>query len=197
MNITLGSSEPSLWGIDASLWINGASVIVAVVIAAFLTPWLAGRSARRDQQEKLLRTLLNTWQTVANPDYQSAIALIVVDFKGRKNILKARQELLDLVNSPMPDEETLAAKRFDDNRRLQAELITAIANELDFDITAAELIGGAYISQGFVTRENVIFDGFVAWQRIAAALEENNRMFAATLAAPENEGKPEDGTSSN
>ncbi len=194
MDISFGSNEPTLLGIGAGLWVNGASVIVAVVIAVFLTPWLAGRSARREQQEKLLRTLLNTWQTVANPDYQSAIALIVVDFKGCAKVLKARERLLEWVNAPAPGGEPLASAHFEKNRRLQAELIAAIADELNFDISADELIAGAYLSQGFVTRENVIFEGFVAWQRIAVALEENNRLFAATLAAP-TDGKMTDDVS--
>ncbi len=175
-------------GLNVSIWLNAGSIIVGVILAGFISPWLAARTSRRDQQERLLRILLNTWQLPANADYQSSIALIPLDFKGCPKILSARQGLLKAVNTPAPEDQDAQAEH---NRRLgelQAALISEIAKELDFDITPESLMSGAYLSKGFVDREHLILGALVAWQRIAHALERNNEMFAATLSSP-GEGK--------
>ncbi len=125
--------------------------------------------------------LLHTWPTPANPEYQSSITLVPLDFKGSKNVLRAREVYLRAVNQPLETEETAAKAQFEDMRQKQAELISEIAQELNFDISPASILSGTYISKGFTDREELVIGSLFAWQRIAAALEFNNRMLAASL----------------
>src|SRR5438128_704944 len=97
--------EPSqfAWGaISAGDWlsaiVNAVSVVAAIIIASLISPRLVKNQARRDQRERLLRVLLHTWPTPANPEYQSSITLIPLDFKGCKKVLAARQTYLNAVN---------------------------------------------------------------------------------------------------
>ncbi len=142
-----------------------------------------------------MRVLLHTWPTPANPEYQSSITLIPLDFKGCAKILLARQTYLNAVNQPPPEEEEAAKAQFEDFRNKQAALISIIAIELGFAISPESILSGTYISKGFTDREQLITNALFAWQRIATALERNNEMFAATLqgSPPQanNEGVPD------
>jgi hypothetical protein len=163
--------------------LNAGSIFAAIMIASFITPKLERRKARRDQRERLLRVMLHTWPTPANPEWQSSITLVPFDFKGCEAVLEARQIYLDTVNQQPPDDEESAKAHFEDFRAKQAALIAAIANNLGFDITPESFLSGSYVSKGFTDRENLILNAMFAWQRIAAALERNNEMFAATIQA--------------
>lgn len=192
------SASQWLSGISAGDWlqaiINGVSILAAIIIAALITPKLVARRAQREQRERLLRSLLHTWPTPANPEYQSSITLIPLDFKGCRKILEARQVYLDAVNQPAATDEEAVKAQVEDWRSKQAILISLIAQELGFDITPESILSGTYISKGFTDREQLIINALFAWQRIATALERNNVMFAATIqgnAPPEQENKVE------
>lgn len=176
MNFVIAVLEPQFLGLNVSLWLNAASIIIGVVIAAFVSPWVASRTAKRDQQERLLRVLLNTWQTPANVDYQSSIALIPLDFKGCKSILSLRTALLTELNIPPSDDAKEQSERNELIQDMQANLISAIARELNFDVTPESLRAGVYVSKGFVDRANLEVGAMIAWHRIADALERNNSM---------------------
>lgn len=181
-------------GLTPAEWLNailtGASVLVAIIIASLISPKLAERSARRHQRERLLRILISTSPLPANPDYQGAIGLIPIDFKGCARVLDARAEYLALVNSPIPAETENIIAHTRDTINKQADLIAAIGQEIGFDITRQSLIDGSYVSQGFADREQLNIEAMRSWLRIASALEKNNQMFELTIS--QNRG-PKDG----
>jgi hypothetical protein len=175
------------------------AIVIAVVIAALIVPRIEARKARRDQQERLLRSLINTWQLPANPEYQGALALIPIDFKGNKRVLDLRTEYLALVNSPAPDDDAAAAEHFNRAVDKQSDLIAGIAQAIGIDLTSEALRTGAYVSKGYVDREQLLLAAMGSWPRIAIALERNNQMFAHSLGilpgqqepqSDEDEGKP-------
>jgi hypothetical protein len=174
--------------LSASL--NAISIFAAIMIASFITPKLEARKARRDQRERLLRVMLHTWPSPANPDWQSSITLIPFDFKGCKAVLEARQSYLDQVNETPPEEEAAAEAHYDEARARQAALIVAVANELGFDITTEGFQSGIYVSKGFTDRENLTLNAMFAWQRIAAALERNNELVAGMMTAQASPASP-------
>jgi hypothetical protein len=173
------------FGLDAGDWLtaitNMLAIIIAILIAAKIAPKAEERRARRDQQERLLRILIATSPLPANPDYQGAIALIPIDFKGNQRILDARLEYLAVVNTPPPEEEQAAVDHYKMQTEKQADLIAVIAQELDFDLTSEGLRSGAYISKGFVDREQLQIEAMRSWARIADALDRNNQMVAWSL----------------
>ena len=180
------TTEAAGWlGIGRGEWLtaitNMMAIIIAILIAAKIAPKAEERRACRDQQERLLRVLIATSPTPANPDYQGAIALIPIDFRGYKSVLGARDEYLTLVNTAAPTDEEGAADLLKRTVEKQADMIAAIAQELGFDLTSEGLRSGAYVSKGFVDREHLQLDAMRSWTRIADALERNNQMFAWSL----------------
>jgi hypothetical protein len=165
--------------LSASL--NAISIFAAIIIASFITPKLEARKARREQRERLLRVMLHTWPSPANPDWQSSITLIPFDFKGCTAVLAARQAYLDKVNETPPEDEAAAQAHYEEARARQAALIVAIANELGFAITTESFQSGIYVSKGFTDRENLTLNAMFAWQRIATALERNNELVAGMM----------------
>lgn len=182
----MAAAQQSGWlGIAAGDWLSAITsmmaIVIGVVIAARIAPGAAERAARRDQRERLLRILLSTWLVPANAEYQGAISLVRIDFKGCKTVLDALSSYLDSANEIAPtDAEGLAAQGARTVAK-QADLIAAIAQELDFDLTSEALQKGAYLSRGFVEREMLTMEAMRAWPRIADALERNNHMFAWSL----------------
>lgn len=180
MQISFGGSEPSFLGLDASIWLNALGILVGLAIAGLLSPWLASRSTRRDQQERTLRMILNSWQTPANPDYQHALAVIPIDFQRCPAVLKAHSALLDAVNQEPAKTEDEAQAKHEQLKGLQLGLMEAMSVNLDIELTAEKLKSGAYLSQGYVDREFMLINAMQAWTRIADALERSNELSAPT-----------------
>ena len=157
IHVTTAAQALGWWGIAAGDWLsavtNMLAIIIGVFIAAKIAPKVAERAARRDQRERLLRILLSTWLVPANSEYQGAISLIRIDFKGCDSVLLSLDEYLACVNFPAPTDDAEAKQHFERTVQLQADLIASIAEELDFDVTSEALRTGAYISKGFVDRE--------------------------------------------
>lgn len=184
--VSVAPAVQSGWfGIESGDWLtaitNMLAIIIAVVIAANVAPKAQARSARRDQRERLLRILIATSALPANPEYQGAIAMIPVDFKGNTRVLNARARYLETVNVEPPTGQDALTEHFRQQNEAQSDLIAIIADELDFDLTKEALRKGAYISKGFIDREQLQIEAMRAWPRIAAALEDNNRILAATI----------------
>lgn len=184
MELHITTAMQSGWlGIDRGDWLtaimNALAIVIAIIIASKTAPKAEERRARRDQQERLLRVLISTSQLPAHPEYQGAISLIPIDFKGNRRILDARTKYLELVNSKPPADQS--TEHFNQTISKQSDLIEAIAQELGFDLTSEALRKGAYISKGFVDREELNIEAMRAWPKIADALELNNRMFAHSL----------------
>lgn len=185
MVISFAGSEPQFLGIDVSIWLNALGILAGLAIAGLLTPWLASRSTTRDQKERTLRLMLNTWQIPANPDYQHAIAVIPIDFRKSKKVLAAHSALLDAVNDTPAKSEKEAVEKNEVMRGLQTKLMEAMAGDLGLELTADKLKAGAYLSQGFVDREMLLIGAMQAWTRIADALERSNELFAPSQEATE------------
>jgi hypothetical protein len=182
VNVTAAAIQSGWLGIDRGDWLsaltNFIAIIVGLLIASRVAPKVQERAARRDQRERLLRVLISTSPMPANPEYQGAIGLIPIDFKGNKRILDARAAYLDAVNEPTPSDSNAIATYYQAQVDKQHELIATIAQELDFDLTTEALRTGAYVSKGFVDREQLQLMALQSWPRIADALELNNRLFA-------------------
>src|SRR3546814_3220631 len=58
------------------------------------------------RKERTLRILLNTWQTPANAEYQSALAVTSLDFHDVPKVMRTRSANIMHVNKPAPENET-------------------------------------------------------------------------------------------
>ncbi|WIA55997.1 hypothetical protein N6H05_23765 [Sphingobium sp. WTD-1] len=155
--------------------VNGLSIIAAILVAGWISPKLQDRASKQDRKERTLRILLNTWQTPANPEYQSALAMTALDFHDVKPVMKARADYLAQVNGPPPEEDVDAATaHFQKAQSLQIAIMCAMADDLDYDISPESLRSGAYVSKGFVDREVMVLKAMEAWPQIAGSLRESN-----------------------
>ncbi len=157
-------------GLDVDLWVNmiGTAIgaLVAISVAYWITPKIANARAVRDQQEKVLRALIMTRLSPVNPDYNNAINLIPIDFKGHRLILEARDKYLDIANDRSGEDRAI------DLQRQLDHLIALLAKALGFQISESDLAAEKfYASTGSRIREDLEIDSQRAWLRIAAALE--------------------------
>jgi len=152
--------------------VNGFSILAAILVAGWLSPKLQDRAAKQDRKERTLRILLNTWQTPANAEYQSALAMTSLDFHDVRKVMLARTEYIAHVNRPAPDNET--PEHHEKSLDLQIAIMCAMADELDYDITPESLKSGAYISKGFVDRETLILRAVDSWPHIADGIRQSN-----------------------
>lgn len=197
VSVTTAAMQSGWLGIGRGDWLSGLTnfiaIIVGLLIASRIAPKVQERAARRDQRERLLRVLISTSPMPANPEYQGAIALIPIDFKGNKRILDARAAYLDAVNTPPPVDPNAITEHARSQVEKQHELIATIAQELDFDLTTEALRTGGYVSKGFVDREQLQLQALHSWPRIADALELNNRLFAHSLGIAVDQRQTESG----
>lgn len=152
--------------------INGISILAAILVAGWLSPKLQDRAAKQDRKERTLRILLNTWQTPANAEYQSALAVTSLDFHDVPKVMRTRSAYIMHVNKPAPENET--PEHHQKSLDLQIAIMCAMADELDYDITPESLRSGAYISKGFADRETLILRAIDAWPSIADGIHQSN-----------------------
>lgn len=160
--------------IDGGDWLgaglNALSILVAILLGIVFGPMIAEKGARRDKQEALLRTLVETWLTPALPTYSTAINLIPIEFRSSQPVMTQFQKYMDHVNrQPETAESAQAHQRVTVEE--QAKLIQAVAKHLGYAVTADHLLTQSYISSGYVARERLLENAYIAWLRMATALE--------------------------
>lgn len=184
VQLQVSPPEPQLLGLDASLWMNGLSIIISATIAVLIAVWLAPRVAekagRKGRQEDIVRTLLHTWQVLTDPAFHKAVALIPLEFHGCEPVLVARERFLAHVKIHSPF-VLGKAERHSQTQTLAAEMIAAAAKQLGIDQTAQALLDGLSVPQGFVQREMQLREALRYGQKIAGALEESNSLLRDLL----------------
>ncbi|MDB5659224.1 MAG: hypothetical protein JWS10_1839 [Cypionkella sp.] len=125
--------------------------------------------------------LMNTRLIPANPDYQTAIAMIPLEFRGNDKVLLAHKTYLATVNSKVDEmDATEVAKHNEITTLHQNQLIAAMAQTLDIlGVTPDTLKSDGYVSRGFVNREEMLIQAMKAWPRIAEAIEQSNSISLA------------------
>lgn len=171
-----------LSSIEAGDWlgaaVNGLSILVAILLGIVFGPMIAEKGARRDKQEALLRTLVETWLTPALPSYSTAINLIPIEFRTAPTVMAQFQKYMKHVNMRPETPEALQAQQRATVEE-QAKLIEAVAKHLGYEVTADHLLTQSYISSGYVERERLAEGAYRAWLRMAAALEAMTQPTAA------------------
>lgn len=166
----IGKITPEAW-LDAV--IGGVGIFFAILAAVWITPRLARRQAERSNQERVLRMLVNARLYVANPEWQTAIALIPIEFPGSKHIRDARLQYISHVSVSIDDldpEAKLAHVRRTND--LQVNLISAVAAALKIEgLNADALIQDRYLSRGFADREELLKSALEALPEVANALK--------------------------
>ncbi len=172
-----------LWGITLK---DAITAILIPIVAVLTTLLVQERQQQKERRTQILRMLLATRHIPADPAFNASINLIPVEFNKAKAVMDAWSAYLQAVRfTPNPADE---AAHWQQRATKQTKLIAAIMKTLGMKYSEADLQNDAYISQGFVERDNLYLDslkaqrdGALAMSGVAEALRVQTGMLYAQL----------------
>ena len=108
-----------------------------------------------------------------------AINLIEVEFNDCADVMKARREYMELVTKEVSDD-----RKADHEQRVrakQATMIVGMMKAVGLKASESEILTDAYVSQGFVDRDNLYLDSLTAMREVAEALKLSNWLLAKSM----------------
>jgi hypothetical protein len=147
-------------------------IVTGPIIAVGINLIFESRRKLRDMRSQTMRMLVSTRHLAADPAYMTAINMIPIDFNTNRKVMSAWYAYMEVVRYPAPAGSE--ADKADDMRSKQTTLIFEILKCLGYNLSETDIQATAYAADGFVRRDNLMIDGWLAWQRIAAALEYQN-----------------------
>ncbi|WP_125471438.1 MULTISPECIES: DUF6680 family protein [unclassified Sphingomonas] len=152
--------------------INVIGLFVGPISAVIITLWYQQRSGHRDRQTQTLRMLMNTRHMAADPAYSVAINMVPVEFNNVPSVMSAWEKYIEVVRYRASEENSERHTR--DMAAKQTRLIHSISQYLGYKISETDIQSSAYVSQGYIDRDQLSVQSQVAWMRIANALEGQN-----------------------
>lgn len=195
MNAAAGA-DPVFLGLKLYELLTLAGVFAGPLSAVLITLWIDRRRRRSDARTQVLRMMLTTRRLPSDPAYLMAINLIEVEFNDCDDVMKARREYLELVSQDVSEE-----RKPDHDQRMQAKqatMIVGMMKAVGLKASESEILTDAYISQGFIYRDNLYLDSLKAMRDVAEALKVSNWLVAQSMglhpdAAGASPSSPEDG----
>jgi predicted transcriptional regulator len=178
--------QPSAW-LDAL--VTSISILFAILAAVWISPSIAMRHARRNNQENVLRRLINSRLIVANPEWQTALALVPMEFQSSKVVLASRRRYHEHVSTLLDGKnDNEKSTHIAETSNLQNKLIADIAKYLKIEgLDPESLNRDRYLSQAFADREVLILKALAALPDISDALTslsaQHNRLVLHQLAS--------------
>ena len=153
--------------------ITVAALLAGPILAVVVQISAEHRKQLKDAQTTTFRMLVGTRHLPSDPAYSTAINMIPIDFNRVANVMAAYSAYIKEISFvPNDENRNLQSERILTN---QTKLIFAIAQHLRYDIPETDIQTTAYAAGGFIARDNLMIDGWRAWQRIADALEAQTR----------------------
>ena len=170
------TADAAYWGLKVGEWVNIVGLIIGPVIAVLITLWIDGRRRSREQKIVVLRLLLATRHTPADPNFATAINLVPVEFAGASGVLQAHKEFVQAVNvKATPETEQAVAMN---TGMKTTRLIYEVAGNLGFNIRETDIQSEAYASTGWTQRDALAQDSQKAMRDIANILAMQTRLLA-------------------
>ena len=123
-----------------------------------------------------------------------AINLIEVEFNDCVDVMKARREYMELAVQEVSEE-----RKQDHDQRMQAKQATMICGmmkAIGLKASESEILTDAYVSKGFVFRDDLYLDSLRAMREVAEALKVSNWLVAKSMGLhPDSDPPPETGQS--
>ena len=158
-------------GLKLSEFVMLIGIVVGPIVAVCISLVFERFRRQRDERTQVLRALLATRTTPADPNYNGAINLVPVYFNAHKKVMTAWHDYIDTVRyKPTPGDEAAHNQRV--NAR-QTALIFSIMQSLKLTLSETEIQSEAYISTGFVTRDTLYVHSLEAMPQIAAAVQKS------------------------
>jgi hypothetical protein len=151
------------------------AIVLGPVVAVGITLWIEARRRVRERRLYVLRMLLTTRHMPADPQYNAAINLIPIEFNNQKRVMAAWRMYGERVN------HHVAPEHQDANQKL----ITAAQSGMIFEamrsaglsnLSEGDIQTQAYVSQGFVDRDNIYIESLRALPKIADTMEKQRAL---------------------
>jgi hypothetical protein len=159
-------------------------IVLGPIVAVGINLVFEARRKLRDLRSQTMRMLVSTRHLAADPAYMTAINMIPIDFNSNQKVMSAWHAYMEVVRYPAPPGSE--AEKFQDMRSKQTKLIFEVLKCLGYNLSETDIQATAYAADGFIRRDNMMLEGWLAWPRIAAALEYQN----AHLINPNNSDDP-------
>lgn len=179
MNASAAAADPIFLGLKAYELLTLAGVFAGPLSAVLVTLWIDRRRRRSDARTQVLRMILTTRRLPSDPTYLMAVNLIEVEFNDCADVMQARREYLELVRQEVSED-----RRPDHNQRMnakQATMIHGMMKAVGLKASESEILTDAYISQGFIDRDNLYLDSLKAMRDVAEALKVSNMLVAHSM----------------
>jgi hypothetical protein len=105
----------------------------------------------------------------ADPSYSTAINMIPIDFNRVQKVMTAHRAYIETITYQAAPEN--AEAHLKQVFAKQTKLLFEMAKHLHYDLPETDIQTSAYAARGFIERDNLMLEGWRAWQRIASALE--------------------------
>jgi hypothetical protein len=156
------------------------TAILIPIVAVLVTVVVQARQQTKDRRTQILRMLLATRHMPSDAAYNASINLIPVEFNTVKSVMAAFSAYIQQVRfAPSPDN---AEAHHTQVNSKQTKLIMAIMRKLGLSYSESDLQADAYISNGFVARDDMYIDSLKAARDAANAMTRIAEVLQAQIA---------------
>lgn len=176
---TAATADTVFLGLKLYELLTLAGVFAGPLSAVLITLWVDRLRRRSDARTQVLRMILTTRRLPSDPAYVMAINLIEVEFNNCPDVMKARREYMDLAIQEVSEER----KQEHDQRMWakQATMIVGMMKAIGLKASESEILMDAYVSTGFVRRDDLYLDSLKAMRDVAEALKVSNWLVAQSM----------------
>ncbi|MHC3127981.1 hypothetical protein OB03_12145 [Brevundimonas sp. GN22] len=166
-------------GLKLYEWMTLLGIIAGPICAVLITLWVDRRRRKSDARTQILRMILTTRRLPSDPAYVMAINLIEVEFNDCPTVMKARSEYLELAVREVSE----SGKKDHEQRMVakQATMIVEMMKAIGLKASESEILTDAYVSKGFIFRDDLYLDSLRAMRDIAEALKVSNFLVARSM----------------
>lgn len=179
MTTAATSADTVLFGLKLYELLTLFGVFAGPLIAVLITLWVDRLRRRADARTQVLRMILTTRRLPSDPAYVMAINLIEVEFNDCPDVMKARREYIDLAIQEVSED-----RRAEHDQRMsakQATMIVGMMKAIGLKASESEILMDAYVSKGFVFRDDLYLDSLKAMRDVAEALKLSNWLVAKSM----------------
>lgn len=166
-------------GLKLYEWLTLAGVFAGPLSAVLITLWIERRRRQNDARMQVLRMIMTTRRLPSDPAYLMAINMVELEFNDRKDVMQARREYLDLVSQDV-SEDRRADHQLKTNAK-QATMIFGMMKAVGLKASESDIHTNAYVSKGFLDRDNLYLDSLLAMREVAEALKVSNWLVAQSM----------------
>lgn len=156
---------------NTNAWLTLLAIVLGPTIGVVITLWVERSRRTKERRLQIVRMLLATRHMPADAQYNVAVNLIPADFNNQPAVMGAWRRYHEIVRErvDVPDHE----KRLNAG---QSAMIFQVIRSAGLQFSESDIQAQAYVSEGFVTRDNLYLDSLRAMPELAATLKKQHEL---------------------